>query len=59
MSEEFGAISPAPMKLMLMLKPTSKMSGPVPVGTAADSFCSCSRKLVLKTVHFTPGLACA
>ena len=33
------------------------MSGPVPVGTAALSFCSVSRSEVLKTVHFTSGWA--
>ena len=55
MSAGLGSIRPASMKFTLMLVPISKMSGPVPVGTAAESFCSHSRRLVAKMVTFVPG----
>ena len=50
-----GSISWLSMKLMLMFVPISKTSGPVPVGTAAVSFCSASRNDVLKKSKVTPG----
>ena len=56
MAGGLGSSSPAVMNLMLTAVPASKMSGPVPVGRAAASFCSASRKVVLSTSRLKPGL---
>src|SRR5262249_13876482 len=51
----FGGSRPASAKVIEMLRPISKMSGPVSVGTAAVSFCSISRSWLESVSSWKPG----